>query len=115
MDCSSRRGQGQGHGSRCKDYVQLYARRSASRCFDVSDGREHLTRHCKLVVGLPEPPESRLQPGMAAPQAVLSFARMKGLLSFFVIFSAWAADPRAPITDPAAARAFKNKFSAMAD
>src|SRR5215831_3320546 len=40
---------------------------------------------------------------------------MKGLLVLLIVCSSWAADPRAPITDPAAARAFKNKFSAMAD
>src|SRR6476646_6790887 len=40
---------------------------------------------------------------------------MKALLAILISFSAWAADPRAPITDPAAARAFKNRFSALAD
>ena len=40
---------------------------------------------------------------------------MKGLLAFLLLSSAWAAEPGIMITDPAAARAFKNKFSALAD
>jgi hypothetical protein len=40
---------------------------------------------------------------------------MKGLVPLLVAVAVFAADPRAPITDPAAARAFKNKFAAMAD
>ena len=39
---------------------------------------------------------------------------MKGLLPFFVVLSLWGAGPKM-ITDPAAARAFKNRFAAMAD